>query len=224
MARTTGKMYNFVTHTANPIAGDCMHKCSYCYVNNLKERFIKIANKYSGSPRLDELGMLEISGKHKTIFVCDMADLFADNVPTETIEIILLKCKEKQANKYLFQTKNPKRLLSFIDFFPEKTIICSTIETNRHYAEIMGNSPKPFERAKELMKIQNLNTGIDIFITIEPILDFDLQEFTNLLESIAPKQINIGYDSKQNNLPEPSKEKVSLLITELEKFSNILLK
>ncbi|HYQ55883.1 MAG TPA: hypothetical protein VEP89_00965 [Draconibacterium sp.] len=37
--------------------------------------------------------------------------------------------------KYLFQSKNPKR---FADFeLPPKSVVCTTIETNRWYPEIM---------------------------------------------------------------------------------------
>ena len=47
----------------------------------------------------------------------------------------------------------------------------------------------------------------------------DLDEFAELIYYTTPNQVNIGADSKRNNLPEPSKEKVLALIAELEKFT-----
>ncbi|MFX1295603.1 MAG: hypothetical protein ACFFD2_12230, partial [Promethearchaeota archaeon] len=57
------------------------------------------------------------------------------------------------------------------------------------------------------------------YITIEPIMDFDLNKFVQLIKVSYPKQINIGADSGNNHLPEPSKEKILELISELKKFT-----
>ena len=77
----------------------------------------------------------------------------------------------------------------------------------------MGNAPKPHERAFHLPE--------NSYITIEPIIDFDLNDFISLLKVAKPKQVNIGADSGNNRLPEPSKEKVLHLIDELQKFTTI---
>ena len=42
-----------------------------------------------------------------------------------------------------------------------------------------------------------------------------------MLKSASPKQVNIGADSGNNNLPEPSKEKVMQLIEGLNEFTTI---
>ena len=42
-----------------------------------------------------------------------------------------------------------------------------------------------------------------------------------MIKYCNPKQVNIGADSGNNNLPEPSKEKVLALIDELQKFTTI---
>ena len=89
----------------------------------------------------------------------------------------------------------------------------TTIETNRFYPDEMGKTPKPEERSY-YMPIKN-------YITIEPIMDFDLLEFVSVLKMSQPEQINIGADSGNNNLLEPSKDKVLQLISELEKFTKV---
>lgn len=50
-------------------------------------------------------------------------------------------------------------------------------------------------------------------------MDFDLYQMVGLIKQCSPVQVNIGADSGNNNLPEPSKEKVFELINELEKFT-----
>jgi hypothetical protein len=95
--------------------------------------------------------------------------------------------------------------------------LCITLETNRHYKEVMGLSPKPKDRVKEYKKIPYSFK----YITIEPIMDFDLVEFVEMIKVCNPLQVNIGADSGKNNLPEPSKEKLLQLIEELKKFTII---
>ena len=69
--------------------------------------------------------------------------------------------------------------------------------------------------------MKKLKEHFDVFVTIEPILDFDLPDMVAILKHCEPKQVNIGADSGRNNLPEPSKEKVLALINELQKFTII---
>lgn len=47
--------------------------------------------------------------KPQTIFVCSMADLFGEWVPTEWIWDVMDACMEAPQHRYLFLTKNPKR-------------------------------------------------------------------------------------------------------------------
>ena len=58
-------------------------------------------------------------------------------------------------------------------------------------------------------------------VTIEPIMDFDLDEMVSMIKFCGPLKVNIGADSKNNHLPEPSKEKLLALINELQKFTII---
>lgn len=81
----------------------------------------------------------------------------------------------------------------------------------------MGFAPLPSERAESMYKI----TGYEKQVTIEPLLDFDLNELVTLIKICKPHKVNIGADSKNNHLPEPSKEKILALIYELKKFTVI---
>ena len=214
-------MYDWIDDTANPLGGECFHNCSYCYVKKLKHTKPVIRNKYTGPPSISENGMKKIAGKDKFIFLCDMTDLFADNVPFQYIKDIIDKCKSKPCNRYLLQTKNTKRMFDlkflFADIHLPIFSICTTFESNRHYPQIMNNSPKPIDRITWFHRLGFAN--LDKFITVEPVLDFDLDEMVKSLSGANPTQINLGADSGNNNLPEPPKEKILELITELEKFT-----
>ena len=210
--KSKGNMYEWITHTWNPLAGECPHGCSYCSTNKLM-RYPGIKNKYSGPPRLHEKELKTNLGKCNFIFVCAQSDLFASDVKAGDIRSILDYCSAFD-NKYLFQSKSPYRIGNFD--LPDNSVVCTTIETNRMYEDIMKNCPLPINRAYGMMRLE-----LPKYVTIEPIMDFDLDEMIMLIEYCEPVQVNIGADSGNNNLPEPSKEKILALISELEKFTKV---
>jgi DNA repair photolyase len=124
-------------------------------------------------------------------------------------------------NQYIFQTKNPKRFItSYFGLSAERDILCTTIETDQYLPEIMRNAPSPFDRLHHLYQMRT--RGFRIMITIEPIMDFNPGVLLFMLRTIKPMQVNIGADSGNNHLPEPSKEKTLGLITELRKFTKVV--
>ncbi len=199
-----GQMYGFVTHTWNTIKGKCYHDCSYCYMKRFKNQ---------KPVKFDEKELKTDLGSGNYIFVGSSCDMFASNIYDEWIYKILDHCK-KFDNKYLFQSKNPGRFENII--FPKKSVLCTTIESNRYYSKVMGNSPFILNRFQGIEDVLWPK-----MITIEPILDFDLKEFIDILKYVNPFQINIGADSGHNNLPEPPKEKIIELISELNKFTKV---
>ena len=52
-------------------------------------------------------------------------------------------------------------------------------------------------------------------------MDFDLDDMIELIKICHPVQVNIGADSGNNRLPEPSKEKLIQLIEALKEFTII---
>ena len=214
-----GNMYEDVI-TRNYLGGCCNHRCKYCWVNNLKKRFKKIKERYSGKLRLLESEFKKPLKKGKTYFICACNDMFQKEVPSEYIKRILDYCKRFD-NTYLFQSKNPNRFLEFINSFPEKTILGTTIETTK-YVGIVSDAPPLMGRMQimECLKIYNIKRAI----TIEPILEFNLKIMVSWIKRIKPDLVFIGADSKKNNLPEPSKEKVDALIKELKKFTEVKIK
>ena len=190
----------------------CYHDCSYCYMKKWGEQ---------KPVRLDEKELKTDLGKDNFIFVGSSCDIFADDIPKEWIIKTLEYCNIFE-NKYLFQSKNPKRFTAYLlePVIKNKSIFCTTIETNRFYSE-MGNTLDTYQRAEYL---KTIGKHINTYLTIEPIFDFDLHPFLNYLKLANPEQVNIGADSGNNNLSEPPKEKILELITELKKFTKVKLK
>lgn len=197
-----GNMYEFITHTWNTVKGVCLHDCQYCYM----KRWGKL-----NPVRFDEKELKTNLGKDNFIFVGSSCDMWANDISDEWIEKTLMHC-DKHENKYFFQTKNTLRFEGYS--FPSNYEFCTTIETNRVYKEFMGKTILPDERA--------LYLPLNSFITIEPIMDFDVIPFLNILSLAKPKQINLGADSGNNRLPEPTKEKILELIEGLNEFTTVV--
>ena len=208
-----GNMYDFVNMTWNTIKGACPHNCSYCSIKRIAKRF----NQEQKPARFDESELKTNLGSDNFIFVGSSNDLFAAGYEMNWVYMTLYHCSKYPKNKYLFQTKNPEELFYWKNELPDNSVICITLESNRHYAEYMNNSPTPFQRAIHFKDIP-----FDKYITIEPILDFGLGAFVEMIKSCNPIQVNIGADSGNNNLPEPSWGKIEQLINALSKFTKVV--
>ena len=205
--KSKGNMYEFITHTWNTVKGECYHDCSYCYM----KRWGKL-----NQVRFDSKELKANLGEGNFIFVGSSCDMFAENIPDEWISLTLQHCEKFDRNKYLFQTKNPKRVLQFK--LPN-AVVCTTLESDVFYADIMRKSPLPAERAIHMETLWQ--RGVETYVTIEPIMDFNLSPFVELIKKCRPKQVNIGADSGRNNLPEPTESKVLELSEELQKFTDV---
>lgn len=205
--KSTGNMYDFITHTWNTIKGECYHDCSYCYM----KRWGKLK-----PVRFDEKELKTDLGTGNFIFVGSSCDMFAENIPEKWINKTLNICDRFSGNSYLFQTKNPEIMIGYD--LPNNSVICTTLESDSYYPSIMNNSPEPMQRSLAMNK---LSKKYITYVTIEPIMDFHMEHFVKMIKRCNPKQVNIGADSGKNNLPEPSKEKVLQLIDELKKFTTI---
>ena len=214
LMKSKGNMYSFVTHTWNAIKGECSHDCRYCYMK-------KFGNLLP--IRLDPKELKMNLGKDNFIFVGSGTDLWAVDVPSDWITRVLDHC-DRFDNRYLFQSKNPERLLEFKDHpVMEKSIVCTTIETDTFYPDIMGNTPSPRGRARAMQKLAKL--GMRTYVTCEPLMRFDLTGLVELIRMCSPVQVNIGRNSRKDiTLPEPTGNEVRALIAELGKFTTVEVK
>jgi len=225
MNKATGNMYNFATATHTHLGGRCSHKCIYCY-----SRYGRASQciKYQGATRLIEKELDINYGTGKVIFIEHMADLFAPDVRDEWIDKILDHCKKYELNKYIIQTKNPRRALEFIKTgkFPQCFLFGTTIETDNDCYNL-SVAPNTLERYKAIIEIKNYlswqkeqpdfrqYSNYELFVTIEPIVRFT-PELAKWIIDINPSFVNIGADSKDRKLVEPSSGPIHILIEQIE--------
>jgi len=221
------RMFPFITRTWNPLGGRCPHNCKYCWSMGDKGLVKKYnMKKYIGEIRLIEKELKVLFSENDFVFIQDMSDLYAWTVPLKYI-LKIHKILDKFPNtKFLSLTKNPERYILFKDLFPKNLVLGATIESNRNY-EYISNAP-PQEDRLFFMKYLKRITGNSLFISIEPILDFDLEIFKEYLLNdifgIKPWAVAVGYDNYNNNLPEPNLEKTMELIKCLEKKTKVFRK
>ena len=221
MKKTTGNMYENVK-TWNPIDGICPHSCSYCAVKKLFNRKLPGAiNKYSGDLRINEKEFKRNLGSGNTWFIAGVGnDLFAEGVKFAWIDRIIEHCQNYPNNTYMLQSKNTCNMQEWVGKtklkITDNFIFGTTIETDISIfiQEYSNGRNQSLWRSGCLAPI-----NVRKYVTIEPIMQFTLQGMINLISNIKPEIIYIGANSYNKIiLPEPSKEEILQLISELEKI------
>lgn len=217
LAKSRGNMYDWVTHMHTHLTGKCSHECSYCYVQTSAAN--RINGTYSGPVQLDADSLNVNYGKGKVIFLEHMNDLFAEGVPVNYIKAVLDHAREYPCNQYVIQTKATLRADFLLKLssaqrlqLPLNTIFGTTMETNRFIPEVMKYAPEPASRAMGMCNMKRHHPDIELFVTIEPIMVFDLDVLASHIVDLRPDFVNIGADSKDHGLPEPTRAEVMELV------------
>lgn len=192
-----GKMFPFINAKPwNPLGGECLHKCRYCWVEQLKKLYPALKAKYSGNPRIIEHELKRISQYKKGdfAFVCDCTDLFGYWVPKEFIQRILDALATSPAT-FLLLTKNPKRYLEFV--IPKNCVVGTTIESDIDH--LLSGIPQEY-RLKAIAEMAA--KGNRTMISVEPVMLFS-DEFPFKIIEAHPEFVAVGYDNYNHNLTEP---------------------
>ena len=219
--KQASRMFPFITHPPyNPVGGECPYHCVYCWVKELLSRFPRLKDKYSGEPRLFPTELVKKFPAGAYIFACDMLDLLA--MPREIVYTVANVMAGNPQCKFLVETKNPKALLDMGIDWSSNITLGVTIESNRNYPEL-SNAPRQTERLYWITHVAKARQGKNsLFVSIEPVLDFDLEDFALQLYWIKPWGVAVGYDNYSHNLEvEPFLAKTMQLIRELEKFTTV---
>jgi len=219
-----GRMFRFVTRTWNPISG-CLHGCRYCWARKLAEGKLKGSARYGDGfvPRFNEGELRTGFRPGEVVFVSDMGDMFGSWVPKSWIGAVLNHIRKFPRAYFLFLTKNPGRYCEFLDEIPGNVILGATIETNRDDLYLkyqISKAPLPSARYKAIVDLDWDRK----FVSIEPILDFDLEVLASWIEEVRPLVVAIGYDNYGNRLPEPPLDKTHRLISKLREFTFVITK
>jgi len=219
-----GKMFNIVTSTWNPISG-CLFNCSYCWAKELAVTKLRNSKRYSKGfvPCLNENEFKVSFSKGDLIFVADMGDMFSDFIEKEWIIRVFTHISKFPEADFLFMTKNPNRYLELLPSIPKNAILGATIETTHDeiiQIDKVSNAPLPSKRY-EAMKALNWNRKI---VSIEPILDFDMDTFVHWVEEINPFIVYVGYDNYCHKLREPTLKQTTELMQKLSATSLVIRK
>lgn len=217
-----GNMYEN-TKLWDPFVG-CRFDCTYCvpsYKRQLKRVGGRIrcpdCREYKPHTHPERLRILPSSS---IIFVCGAADIrFCQPDYTRQIIDSIKRHKPRKEKTYYFQSKNPAYFNQFLDEFPDTVILLTTLETNRDEGyPTISKAPLPSRRFKEFYDLDYPRK----VATIEPVMDFDLEQFSDwiiqLHEQGNLEYVWFGFNSKPKavQLPEPSQEKAQEFIDILE--------
>jgi len=200
--------------------GGCDFDCEYCYPSfrkQAKRQKQRCLDCYYYRPHFhperltpEYTKKLPKTRPGEFIFTVDMGDWFW--LKPEWRRAIL-ECIEKMPDRdFLIQSKGPSCFHE--DDFPENVILGTTVETNRDdLTREISKAPPPSERIRAMIELKHPRK----MITIEPILDFDLDEFARMIVSVKPWRVYVGYDSHpdKNRLREPPLSKTKKLIKRL---------
>jgi DNA repair photolyase len=207
-------MYRQSVGSWNPFVG-CKFDCEYCkssYKRQAKRRKRQCLKCYDFRPHFHVERLkrpLPRTRDDSFIFCCDFADLAF--CKPEWLQQILERIKELPDRTFLLQSKNPSVFMNYS--FPSNVLLGTTIETNRDtFYKGISRAPLPSQRYEAMLKLRHLQK----IVTIEPIIDFDIEILVNWICTLEPEACYVGYDSKSNYLPEPELKKVKVLITKIK--------
>lgn len=170
-------------HTWNPVTG-CLGGCAYCYARTMVNRFCgrdapRIGNLHREDQpvmsqgghvlpypfgfdptyhryRLDQVRHMK-DWQPSNIFICSMADLFGDWIPTSWIMEIFDKLKKVDRHNYLFLTKNPDR---YLDLAKDGRL---PVNPNFWYGTTVTTGAERYFHS-------GFWAGLNTFLSIEPVL------------------------------------------------------
>ena len=208
-------MYRFSVKQWSPWAG-CEHDCTYCkptFQRQLKRWGKKNCEAcYHFTPHEHEERLedprLPKTGFMQFIFTCSSGDIAF--CPVDYFEKILATIRRYPDRTFLLQTKDP-RILHKVKL-PANVIVGVTLETNRdELSQSVSKAPPVSERYEVFKSLKHRQK----MVTIEPVMEFDLETMVAWIEDIRPCMVWLGYDSWNTGLPEPELAKVKELYWEL---------
>jgi hypothetical protein len=199
--------------TWNPFVG-CEFDCTYCvssFKAQAKRRKKACQDCYDYRPHChpERLDVSKLQGAKETVFVSGYGDISfcPPEFTRQIIDIVRQHSARYRDIVYYFQSKRPEYFQEFLSSFPESVILLTTLETNRDegYKEF-SEAPLPSERYRQFLELDYPRK----VVTVEPVMDFDLDEFLSWLLKLKPEYVWLGLNSrpKKPKLPEPDESKL----------------
>ncbi len=203
------KMFRSVSETWNQFF-DCEWDCYYYSTKDLANTKLKHQDRYRNGfePGFEEKDLKRRFKLGSLVAVSLMGDIAF--CKQEWLDRILARIREFPETNFLLQTKNPAIFVSMD--IPANVYAGTTIETNRNNKH--SKAPQAHARYIVMANLKHPRK----FISIEPVMDFDLIPMSKWLKDIMPSIVEIGADNYNKGLPAPPWWKVDHLIIELEEL------
>jgi DNA repair photolyase len=214
----------------NPVTG-CVFSCQYCWAKKLVDHKLGRTKKYRDvkfTPAFHEKEMNATFGRNNTYFVVDVGDMWSSVIPEVWINKVIEKLdKAHPSNEFWFLTKNPERYAKYFleHNYEHRTnfVLGATIEGTWDYPNI---SKAPFMEKRYKAMTNTIIAPYRKFLSIEPVLKFDLKTFVGWIKEIKPEFVYIGFDNYKKLQPawEPTQKEVDKLIEAIKDITEVRLK
>jgi hypothetical protein len=207
------------TETWNPFQG-CRFDCSYCrpsFQRQAKRQKGKCSRCREFAPHVhyERIDIQSIPNS-PTVFVCGNSDVaFCEpNAVEGMLDMIKDGRRSHPETTYYLQSKKPDCFISRLPNLPRQVVLVTTLETNRDEGyDAISKAPPPSERYRQFLALDYPRK----VVTVEPVMDFDLDIFSEWLIALRPEYVWLGLNSrpKEVQLPEPTEAKLRLLVVRL---------
>lgn len=226
IVQTVGNMYELSKAQWNPFKG-CEFDCIYC-----RESFQRMEKRdahgcadcisYKPHAHAEALTKsLPATEFMEFIFTCASGDIaFCDD---EYLSRIVTRIRNEPNKSFLLQSKNPVTFNRIR--FPRNVVLGTTLETTFDDGyERISKAPHPSQRFLDFLALDHPTK----VVTLEPLIEFDLDVMVAWLEELRPRFIWIGLDSKscltrKHGIAEPSIDKVMDLYRQLGSRGHVVM-
>jgi len=184
----------------------CGWGCTYCaFKNTLRFQSCDACKKFNPHAHLEALNKTPPKTNNGEYVAVGMNGDVAFASVGE-LRAMINYCTKWSDRTFMMQSKDPSCFIPYT--LPDNLIIATTIESDiDHDVSKAPNTVNRFESMRSL--------NCRKMITIEPILTFNMNRLFMMIHLINPEIVYIGYDSKNNNLPEPTIDETRELIEQL---------
>ena len=184
----------------------CNFNCTYCWARKLAEGRLKRSYPDGFIPTTHPERFNKHFKPDDFVLLTSMGDIsFA---PSVVEDYIVTVANRYPKTKFLLCSKDPD-IFRKVKFHQPNLYLGTTIESNRRYN--VSRAPVPYIRALKMKELTHPHK----FLSLEPIMDFDLDILLSWIYDINPEIVEVGADNYHNNLPEPSWSKVTQLMGKL---------